>query len=72
MKTIHINTPFITLGQLLKYAGIIQSGGDAKVFLANNRITLNGTKENRRGKKIYPGDVVEIGNNITLTVANKE
>ncbi|HOP57053.1 MAG TPA: S4 domain-containing protein YaaA [Bacillota bacterium] len=72
MKTINIKTPFITLGQLIKYSGLVQSGGDAKIFLEENKITHNGALENRRGKKIYPGDLVEIENKIILKVVNKE
>lgn len=68
MKTIQINTPFITLGQLLKYADLIHSGGEAKAYLAANKIIVNGEADNRRGRKIYPGDKVAINNNIELSI----
>lgn len=49
---------FIKLGQLLKKAGMISSGVDAKVVILDELVTVNGEVETRRGKKIYPGDVV--------------
>ncbi len=59
-KTITIVTPFITLGQLLKLTGLIGNGGEAKAFLAMTEVKVNGESDNRRGRKLYPGDVVEI------------
>lgn len=55
-----INTEYITLGQLLKFAGIAHSGGDIKYYLQNTEIFVNGEQENRRGRKLYPNDVVII------------
>lgn len=60
MENITIKTEYITLGQLLKYLSIVNSGGEAKIFLQNYEILLNDEPENRRGKKIYPGDVLII------------
>ena len=59
-KTIKINREFITLGQFLKHVNIISSGGMAKWYLSEHTILLDNEVENRRGKKIYPGSVVEI------------
>ncbi|WP_125568490.1 S4 domain-containing protein YaaA [Companilactobacillus insicii] len=59
-QKITIDTEFITLGQLLKDAGIISTGGQAKWFLQENSVSLNGEPENRRGKKLRKGDVVVI------------
>lgn len=59
-KKIKIDTEFITLGQLLKDAGIIATGGQAKWYLRENSVSLNGEAENRRGKKLRKGDVVVI------------
>lgn len=50
----------ITLGQLLQVLGYVSSGGEAKQRIAEFEIYVNGEKENRRGKKIYKGDVVII------------
>ncbi|WP_125761349.1 S4 domain-containing protein YaaA [Companilactobacillus hulinensis] len=60
-QKITIDTEFITLGQLLKDTGIISTGGQAKWFLRENSVSLNGEAENRRGKKLHKGDVVVIG-----------
>lgn len=51
---------FITLGQFLKYVGLIQTGGEAKYFLAEHEIFVNDEHENRRGKKLYEGDQIKI------------
>lgn len=53
--------PFITLGVLLKITGIIDTGGQAKFFLAENTILVNGEEENRRGRKLYHGDLIQVG-----------
>lgn len=60
METIKINTPFIKLDQLLKFAGIVYSGGDAKELILNGQVTLDGQVVKERGKKIYPGHQVVI------------
>lgn len=60
MKTIGIRKEPITLGQLLKLTEYIQTGGEAKFFLREPRVKVNGVTENRRGKKIFIGDVVTI------------
>ena len=52
---------FITLGVLLKITGIINTGGQAKFFLSENTVLVNGDEENRRGRKLYRGDVIKIG-----------
>ena len=53
---------FITLGILLKLAGIIDTGGQAKWFLSENAVLVNGEEENRRGRKLYHGDVILVQN----------
>lgn len=55
-----ITSEYITLGQMLKEAGIIDTGGMAKWFLSEHEIYVNEELENRRGKKLYNGDLVEI------------
>lgn len=62
MMQIEIKTEYITLAQLLKMTNIISSGGMAKIFLAEIPVWLNGEREDRRGKKLYPGDQIEIEN----------
>lgn len=60
VENIQIDDTFITLGQFLKHADIISSGGMAKPFLMEYPIEVNGEPENRRGRKLYPGDRIEI------------
>lgn len=60
MKEIKIRTEYITLGQLIKYLGIVSTGGEIKLFLLENPVFVNKMQENRRGKKLYPGDLIEI------------
>lgn len=51
---------FITLAQLLKACDVVSSGGEAKAFLSEQNVWVNGIPENRRGKKIYSGDIVKL------------
>ena len=53
---------FMTLNVLLKITGIIDTGGMAKAFLAETPVLVNGESENRRGRKLYRGDVIEVLN----------
>lgn len=60
METIEINSDVIQLDQLLKWAGIVDSGGQVRFMLDEKIIKLNGVFLTERRKKVYPGDVVEI------------
>ncbi|MFD2368946.1 S4 domain-containing protein YaaA [Brevibacillus sp. GCM10020057] len=60
MREVSIKTEYIALGQFLKLADVIDTGGMAKAFLAEVPIRINGELDNRRGRKLYPGDEVEI------------
>lgn len=71
-KTIKINREFITLGQFLKHVDIISSGGMAKWYLAEHTVLLDNEVENRRGKKIYPGSVVEIPEEGTFFIQSED
>lgn len=65
---IKLTSEYITLGQLLKMADFIQSGGEAKFAVKELKISVNNVKENRRGRKLYPGDSIVIeGKKITLS-----
>lgn len=59
---VKIKSEYITLGQFIKYVGIISNGAEAKMFLATNEAYVNGELDTRRGKKLYPGDVVKVNN----------
>ncbi|MFJ7408463.1 MULTISPECIES: S4 domain-containing protein YaaA [unclassified Lysinibacillus] len=60
MKDIEIDVEFVTLGQLLKMTDAISSGGMAKWFLHENDVYVNGEVDDRRGRKLRNGDVVNI------------
>ncbi|WP_294891636.1 S4 domain-containing protein YaaA [uncultured Lactobacillus sp.] len=60
IKEFKVTSAYITLGQFLKEESIVSSGGQAKWYLQENPVLLNGIKENRRGKKLRPGDKLEI------------
>ena len=57
-REIQVHGDHITLGQLLKVAGIIGTGGEAKYYLAETVIQVNGQAEQRRGRKLFPGDLI--------------
>ena len=57
---IKISSEYITLGQFLKFADIIESGGEAKFWLRENDVKINGEADNRRGRKLRPGDQLDI------------
>ena len=61
MRVVKITSESIKLGQLLKFLGLVYTGGETKEFLAENTIFLNKIPENRRGKQLFPGDLIEIG-----------
>lgn len=58
MKTIMIHTPYIKLDQFFKLANICGSGGEAKEFIQDGKVFVNGETEKRRGKKLMDGDTV--------------
>jgi ribosome-associated protein len=59
MREISIRDDTIRLGQLLKLAGVADSGADAKELLAAGEVTVNGEPEHRRGRQLHSGDVIE-------------
>ena len=61
MRQIEIRGDTIRLGQLLKLAGIVGSGGELKSLLATERVLVNGEPDARRGRQLHPGDKVAIG-----------
>lgn len=56
--TFKIKGEYIKLGQLLKAANLVYSGAEAKIVIENGEVLVNGETEQRRGKKIVPGDTV--------------
>lgn len=59
-QTVKIKTEFIKLDSLLKFAGIMESGGEAKEVVQGGKVKVNGEVCTMRGKKIRPGDMVEL------------
>lgn len=55
-------SPGITLGQALKVANVVGTGGEAKVLIQAGEVRVNGEVETRRGLKLREGDLVEVGN----------
>lgn len=71
MTKITIQTEYITLGQFLKLSNIASSGGMVKPILQEYKISVNGIQENRRGKKLYPGDKITIKTIGEFRIASK-
>jgi ribosome-associated protein len=61
MESVKITTEYIKLDQFLKWAGVTDSGADAKILIAEGKILVNGEVALQRGKKIRPGDTVSAG-----------
>ncbi|MBD5536543.1 MAG: RNA-binding S4 domain-containing protein [Lachnospiraceae bacterium] len=59
METIYLRDDFIKLGQALKAAGCVESGVDAKFAIQDGLVKVNGEVDERRGRKLYEGDIVE-------------
>lgn len=72
MKTIEITTEFIKLQDLLKFASLVSTGGEAKIVIIEEEVTVNGEICTQRGKKIRPGDVVRFnGQELTVSYADR-
>jgi len=59
-KNVKITTEFIKLDQLLKFADVVDSGGMAKVLIAESAVKFNGEIMTMRGKKVRSGDIVTV------------
>ena len=72
MKTITITTEYIKLQDLLKFANLVATGGEAKERIQAGEVTVNGEVCTMRGKKIRPGDVVAFdGQKLTVSYADR-
>ncbi len=70
-EPIPIQGETIRLGQLLKLAGLVDSGGEARALLSVEPVTVNGEAETRRGRQLHPGDSVHaMGRELTVTRSN--
>ena len=67
MEDLKLKGDYITLGQLLKAENLVEDGAMAKEVIREGLAKVNGEVDTRRGKKLYPGDVVEFeGNEIKI------
>lgn len=71
MKKVTITTEFIKLQDLLKFANLVETGGEAKERVQSGEVKVNGEVCSMRGKKIRPGDVVLFAGQ-ELTVAYED
>ena len=67
-RQIKIHTEFIKLQDLLKFAGAVETGGDAKLIIQEGRVAVNGEPCLMRGKKLRPGDRAVIDSETELVV----
>ena len=68
MEIIKISTEFIKLDALLKFCGIAETGGDAKLIVQDGDVSVNGEVCTQRGRKIRAGDIIRVGDDIELSV----
>ena len=59
-RDIEIRGDTIRLGQVLKLAGLADSGGEARALVESGAVTVNGEVERRRGRQLHPGDVIAV------------
>lgn len=60
-QTVEISEDMIRLGQLLKFASLVEDGVEAREVIAEGLVSVNGEPEYQRGKQLHPGDVVTLG-----------
>ncbi len=71
MEAIQISDDFIKLGQALKLANLVSSGVEAKMVVQDGRVKVNGEVDTRRGRKLYPQDVIEYQGQSVTVLAEK-
>jgi len=71
-KEVFIDTPYITLGQMLKEESVISTGGQAKWYLRENTVNVNDEPDNRRGRKLYPNDTVDVPETGSFVIRSKQ
>lgn len=71
-EIVEITTEFITMDKLLKFSGVADTGGQAFLMVEDGVVRLNGQLVKEKRKKVYPGDIVNIDNQIELTVAKED
>lgn len=69
-ERIVLDSDYIKLDSLLKLANLVMSGGEAKLVIQDGLVTVNGQLETRRGRKLYPGDTVELEGGAAVVVVS--
>lgn len=62
MEEVKINSEFIKLDSFMKWTGIVSIGAEAKMYILDGEVLVNGEVENRRGRKLYKGDIISFNN----------
>jgi ribosome-associated protein len=70
VRDVDVTGESIALGELLKLAGVVDTGGEAKNLIGTLAVSVNGEAEGRRGRKLRPGDTVEIEGGDVLRVTS--
>ena len=65
-QSVPITTEYIKLEALLKYAGLVGTGGESKIRITEGEVLVNGEVCTVRGRKLHPGDRVELGGEVLL------
>jgi ribosome-associated protein len=69
LRDVAIRGDMIRLGQLLKLADVVDSGGELKALLAEAEVLVNGEPESRRGRQLHPGDLVTVAGDELRVIA---
>ena len=69
VREVPIRGEMIRLGQLLKLAGIVDSGSEVKALLAAEPVWINEQREARRGRQLHPGDTIRVGEHDLRVIA---
>ena len=62
MREVEVTKEPVELYKILKFVGMVSSGGEAKSVIAEGQVSVNGKKETRKRNKIFSGDIIEFGN----------
>lgn len=72
MENIEIKSEFIKLDSFLKFAALVETGGEAKAIIQDGMVFVNGEICTMRGKKLYSGDKVELAGDVYIVVGLKK
>ncbi|MBE6716901.1 MAG: RNA-binding S4 domain-containing protein [Ruminococcaceae bacterium] len=70
-EKLNINTPFIKLDSAMKFSGLAETGGAAKMFIEDGLVKVNGEVCTQRGKKLYPGDKIFFRNSLFVIIGDE-